>query len=337
MPVICNCYFFSGGIPLIPKRLNNRSGQFVPMAMMLMFVGVVLLFAVLNIYRVTRAKLEAQNLADAVASAVASMEASSINFTVDRNEWLNTMYAKNASGNSHQVPNISEANDYNMGESKSKNYAQLVATVNKAQQMYSNAYNRFLGAEGSATSTNAGAGGLKDILQQIDGLNTPDVQVIVYNSNDGQQAADAIGRIIGSQQVPGMPTATSGPNVLTMMQPIPYKTEDVWIKVDGKNRTSLSKLLKQPDGTIGWVHPDWDDPRATMNVKTGGGNKSQQIGAGAVVMKRVHMIRFFTDIYVVAKASAYVVRNSGVTLDPNKPGKPPAHFKPTYYIRLAAR
>src|SRR5438105_4616345 len=77
---------------LTTRLLRSRHGQFSPLAMMVVFSGVMLLVAAVNVYRVTRAKLQAQNMADAVALAVTSLEAKEINVVIDRNEWLNHLY-----------------------------------------------------------------------------------------------------------------------------------------------------------------------------------------------------------------------------------------------------
>jgi len=76
-----------------PTCRIGRRGQFVPITAMVMFTLVVFMVAVLNVYKVTSAKLKAQNLADAVALNLASQEAQAYNTVSDRNEWMNYMEA----------------------------------------------------------------------------------------------------------------------------------------------------------------------------------------------------------------------------------------------------
>ena len=82
----------------------GRSGQFIPISAMVMFTAVMFLVAVANIYKVTRAKLKVQNLADAVALNVASQMASSMNKVTDLNEFMNHMVAPGGQRASGSLP-----------------------------------------------------------------------------------------------------------------------------------------------------------------------------------------------------------------------------------------
>ena len=53
---------------------SRQSGQMIPIFAMVIFSGMMLLIAAVNVYRVTKAKLAAQNIADAVALTVAAMQ-----------------------------------------------------------------------------------------------------------------------------------------------------------------------------------------------------------------------------------------------------------------------
>jgi hypothetical protein len=66
--------------------------------MMVIFAVVVFTTAVVNVYKVAKAKLEAQNLADAIALNIASQQITGMfNVIADRNEWLNHLYSVSSS------------------------------------------------------------------------------------------------------------------------------------------------------------------------------------------------------------------------------------------------
>src|ERR1051325_10408989 len=62
-----------------PHSALDSAGQFLPITAMVMFSTVIFLVAVVNIYKITQAKLRVQNLADATALNIASQMASSLN------------------------------------------------------------------------------------------------------------------------------------------------------------------------------------------------------------------------------------------------------------------
>ncbi len=323
-------------------RFPNRRGQFIPILGMLVFTSVVLLVAVSNIYKISKAKLEVQNMADAAALAIAALEAKAINVVVDRNESLNHLYEANARRNPNQLPEISNAHRSEMTwDRMGEQYARLVGTINQAQYLFASAYNRFLGADaGSANGTptqNSGVGSLSDILHEIDGFRDPNVQVFVYNTQAGEGYADTGAEQLRQASESGFLTANGGDNIhVGQMAPVNFEPVDVKVKDKGVMK-SLASYLHSPT-PIGWMRPIWQvGPQNGIQVKLANGEIQQTIGAGAIVVKRVRLMGF-GRISVKSKSVAYVVRRSGVsTGDPHTPDIPPAKFKPTFYVQLAGR
>jgi hypothetical protein len=326
-------------------RPLGRSGQFIPITAMVLFSGVMLMVAGANIYIVTKAKLQVQNMADAAALAIAALEAKEINVVVDRDEWLNHMYPAGTKPNSNQLPRISDASKWNAPNiTEATSYAQLVATINKAQSMFIDAYTRFMGADtGTSTLGNSGAGALADILGEIDGLKDPSVTVVVYNTSQGpgeaeQQAANA------SQANQG--NSAGGAQIVNGgLQQIPIKTEDITLASDGQGNKNvkLSKILGLPqddNNKIGWMRPVWESGNMTPP-----GQSKPVIGAGAVVVKRVQLLfsmPLFRTVNVTARSTAYVVQNSGLSVQTGtssigtNPAPPTTGFRPTYYVKLGS-
>src|SRR5438309_1843315 len=136
------------------RRLRSEHGQFIPISAMVMFTIVVFMVAVLNVYKVSRAKLEVQNLADATALHLSAQQATILNHVNDRNEWLNHMYSGPFANKyidptgqappslpTRQMPNINEAAKPSSGHYFVFNsspdavaYARLLRTVNDAQK-----------------------------------------------------------------------------------------------------------------------------------------------------------------------------------------------------------
>jgi hypothetical protein len=155
---------------------NGSSGQFIPISAMVMFTMMIFMIAVVNVYRVSRAKLKIQNLADAAALNLASQQAQAYNLIADKNEWLNHMVAGVPSpsdpnapagirdcslfndANKTLIPGVSCAEN-NGGKNKktadlwaardpvfqrhifysvngARNYAMVVHTVNEAQRLF---------------------------------------------------------------------------------------------------------------------------------------------------------------------------------------------------------
>lgn len=335
---------------LLP-RLRSRRGQFLPLTAFVLVTGVIFLEAVVDVYRVSKAKLEAQNLADASALAVAALQARCINAVMDRDEWLNHMYAPDSSGkvvkNKHQLPNISDANGTNLNADQAKNYATLVATINRAQLMFAQAYNNFLGTGGQTSSMNAGVGSLADILSEIGGLSDPGVSVFFFNTSADDGAVQG-----QMQQQSAQPNASAqgGTNFHGSLKPLVFKTEDITIyNTDDKKNETLNSLFYQgqtPDPIlkVGWMHPDWS--QNTMHITSPGksGTTQDTIGTGVYVTKAVSLL-LLPAVTVKAKSIAYVLKASGVasredaglppSKGPNGEDLPPPSFRPTYYIQLA--
>src|SRR4051812_26793243 len=173
--------------------LSNPRGQFVPISAMVMFTAVIFMLAMVNVYKISRAKLKVQNLADAAALNLASQQAQAYNVVVDRNEWMNHMINGAPSPSDPQAPaNFRDCSIFNAAnaplipgiscaentgrtgrvsdiptsdrafkrhifnsEDGVKNYAALIATLNEAQFLFVQAYNNFLGAGGGASSASS--------------------------------------------------------------------------------------------------------------------------------------------------------------------------------------
>jgi hypothetical protein len=319
-------------------RLDSRQGQFIPITALVVFTSITFLVGAVNVYRVARAKLQAQNIADAAALAIAAMEAKEINVVIDRNEWMNHMYpdADRNKNNPNQLPNISDASKWGggSGDNEQQQYAQLVATINQAQQMFQAAYNRFLGDNSSAAG-NGGAGGIVDILSEISGLKDRNVQLIIFNTDEGQSRAVDFEKTIMQNSSSIDANTNAGAHVITAgrMAGVQFKTVDVKLG----NGQSLSKILKSKD-PIGWMRPDWEVKNNTgLTMNTTPGQSQSVIGAGAIVIKNVElMLPFIPRKAVIARASAYVVKSSGLSSDsPSNLDKAPVQFRPTYYVKLA--
>src|SRR5438105_1869864 len=88
-------------VPSSRGRRMGRRGQFIPISALVMFTIVTMMVAVVNVYRVARAKLKVQNLADAAALNIASQIVHSLNTVTDRNEYLNHTNETKASNPDH--------------------------------------------------------------------------------------------------------------------------------------------------------------------------------------------------------------------------------------------
>jgi hypothetical protein len=335
------------------------------MAYMVLFTAVFFLVAVINLYQVARAKLQVQNIADEVALAVAALQAKSINVVMDRDEWLNHMYPEDQKDpkKKAQFPGISDAAKHPFdstatGSHDAYQYAQLVNTINMAQMMFQQAYNRFLGASDGTTGQSYGAGGLSAILHEIAALNDSNVRVIVFNNNSGEDNAKQHAQDVMKNGKSNFPVTTDNIEPQAMAS-VPFITEEVHLeKNDHKTLTEVlygSKDKIPPHTTpVGWMRPDWDNSQNSLKVKTGSGQESGQIGAGAIVIKHIQLQNpFFRDVYVKAESKAYVVKGSGLSVKPGTlragaggmtsagqpattTGDPPPTFHPTYYVKLGA-
>jgi hypothetical protein len=329
-------YGFSPPRPLAPSlpRLRSQSGQYVPMTSMILFTAVLLMIAGVNIYRIAKAKLVAQNLADATALAVASLEAKAINTVVDRNEWMNNMYSKNYQFKKGvSLPNISEENKELKSQQSAQAYANLVATINRAQRMFRQAYDNFLGTKDPTASNGSGSAALADILWEIEGLRDPYIlSVSVYNHNINVPA-------FPSGSIPGTLTPDLSSKLHVDMNSLKFNTVDVPIKVNGKPNSLTELSGGNPQGgedqMVGWMHPVWDSKDNALDVQvTPNGGQESHWGAGVTIVKLVPLFMFAPQT-VTATSLAYVVDGAGVATMKSAPSKPPSSFRPTFYATLA--
>jgi hypothetical protein len=319
--------------------LRDRKGQFVPLTTMILFTTVLLMIAAMNVYRIAKAKLQVQNMADAAALAVASMEAKAVNTVVDRNEWLNHMYGAGYTPKPGvSLPSLSQANNYHFKQAATAQaYAQLVATINKAQGMFALAYNNFLGAPpqgGNNTASNgSGNAALADILSEITGLQDPHILAVsVYNNNNARSSADQNASTIADAAAnSGARTFNLGNKLAVGMQALQFDTVEVPITADKSKAKSLSDLA---GGKVGWMHPRWDLNTLDVQVSKNSGTQPRW-GAGVTIVKEVPLFLFGMK-KVRATSQAYVV-NAGVDSGNNDPKNPtlPRLFKPEFYAQLA--
>jgi len=335
----------------------NRSGQFVPMAAMVMFTVVVFLGAVVNVYKVARVKLKVQNLADAAALNVASQIASSINKVTDLNEWMNHFIEVSPNGPSKpgDVPDCVHVNaslpPLSCAENPNKNtslnlfpakgdaaaYARLVNTVNQSQMMFINVYNNFIGAGVGSSGSAASNSSLKSILlSDIPELADPGTLVTIWNSAGADPTSSNLPPPGGSS------LNTSG------IQPLKFKIHDITVSyrttvpilnVPGPNESmSLGVLLKtgnQAAQPVGWM--DLDSSASPLLSVTTARGPQLRLGVGVKVQRSVEVIGGLT-IPVSAESVAFVVDGSGEMGD-SKPDPFIANverpvFKPTYWVKL---
>ncbi len=345
-------------------RSLGRSGQFIPISAMVMFTTVVFMVAVSNIYKVTRAKLKVQNLADAVALNISSQMASSMNKAADLNEWMNHFIDPGPNGPASQpgkpppcvgidpnLPPLSCAENrlgsknLNMFASirNAQSYGKLVQTINKSQDLFSNTYNNFIGAGTSSRGGSANGSLWSILLSDIPDLK--DTHVIVWNTKPPtQQPAMASN---ANSNAP--PLDTNG------MQELKFKTHDIIIgywnekcvlgichKTNPQYRTLGDVVLFGEKGEgknnvvpepfkIGWKEFDYANSPHLDNLPVA--DKNPRVGAGAEVSMTVQMA--WRTITVSARSQAFVVKDSGVMgIDPSIDLLRPV-FKPTYWVKLA--
>lgn len=328
-------------------RLRHRRGQFLPLVMLVIATTVLFLVAMANVFRVSKTKLELQNLADATALAVASLQAKSINVVVDRNEWMNNLYAGiNAENflaeynrNDNLLPSISHANGHPFKDDNyARNYAKfIVASVNKAQWMFKRKYDQFLGAHSATGSSGGGQAALQDILLEIRGLTKPGTHVYVWNR--GKKDLEDVER---SETIkPEDPWMLSAESMSAMK----FVTEPITVKMKNGRMMKLSQLvgnaqyLSGDNNEIGWVRPDWSS--VAIEIKDQDGNLSPRIGTGVIVSRAVRLLPAGKKI-VLARSFAYVDPKSGLveeggTTSGSQVGtaRPPKKgFRPTFLVRL---
>jgi len=344
-------------------RLSER-GQFIPISAMVMFTTVVFLVAVLNVYKVSRAKLQIQNLADAAALNVASQMASSLNKVADLNQWMNNMLAGQTT-KPGDVPNCANVyQDYppiacaeNPTKSSHLNrfslkgnaaaYALIVQKVNQTQQLFVDTYNNFIGAGSRTMGASTAHGSLESILlADIPELGDPGTKVVVWNTNSSKPQLPNLKAI-------APPTAATAASSLDAsgMQPLKFKIHEVtvtyktvvpFVNIPGPDvAKTLTQLISNNSGAtpVGWMEQDPNQP--SINVGAGGSPKSR-IGAGVMVIRQVKLpFLLGKAVTVTSQATAYVVEGSGMMgsqadmqPDPSTGALRPV-FKPTYWVKLA--
>jgi hypothetical protein len=239
--------------------LKRNSGQFIPIATMVLFTMVVFMVAMVNIYKVSRAKLKAQNLADAAALNLAAQQAQAYNIVADRNEWMNHMVAggetptsgPNAPDNPcvgldtryllgiscveadaryHSVDTMKRSRHIFHSKSGTENYANVVKTVNDAQKLFVRAYNSFINGSGGGSSSLAGAGSMEELLKNdIPELkNDPSIQLFTWNDHSAEgSAVGAAQSLLGSREKMG--GAGGGAAVKSLMQPLSFAVKNIHV------------------------------------------------------------------------------------------------------------
>lgn len=357
--------------------LRAESGQFIPISTMVMLSTIVFLVAIVNVYKIAQAKLKVQNLADATALNVASsMVASSLNVQADRNKWLNHLYAGMPDPNdlptqNGQDPcadfyggkmlpplscaenNTSNANNHKaeamrngyifFSDDGAKAYAQLVHTINLAQELFQNVYNNFMGAgnqTGSGSSLSGGGSLWQNLQTDIPDLNDPSIHFAVWNNSSGEQT---LGQQLSQNSVDSL--KGSGPLVGSSMTPLKMTPHNVKVLIWQKTGTwltgynpfghieekTLGDLAGEPKG-VGWMQFDPNDAnQPKISVASASGGTSQQLGVGVMVRKDVSLMGL-PPYAVVAKAKAYVVNGSGQVATPNAEHP---RFDPKFWVKLA--
>jgi hypothetical protein len=344
------------------KRLKEEAGQFLPIAAMVMLTAVVFMVAVVDVYRVSRAKLKVQNLADAVALNIATQEARALNTVADRNEWLNHMVddavAQKLSYDPKIIParlsdveNLDQSNSDRGGYvfdsiDGAKAYASVVQTINDAQGLFKDAYDKFIGA--SSNTGNPGIGSPGDLMgtlaADIPDLFQPGMHLFVWNSKPGEELAKGNLKTLESQNGT---SANPQNSVMPYMLPLKFATHDtrvkitynnIWGQIGGYKSKTFRELLGSTD-PIGWMEPDMS-PAGMPTIALKEGANADHIGAGAMVTQDVNIIG--GTVHVTAQAQAYIVNGSGASGESGSPtqffnpyGGPlgPA-FSPTYWVKL---
>jgi hypothetical protein len=240
------------------KALKRSTGQFIPIVSMVMFTMVVFTIAMVNVYKVSRAKLKVQNLADAAALNLAAQQAQAFNIVVDRNEWMNHMVAGGETPTTgpyvrnENNPCIGVNSLYRLGIScvdndprfftekevlsrhifHSKagaiNYAGTVKTVNDAQKLFVQAYNTFLNGQGGGASALRSNGSMAALLKSdIPELkNDPTIHMFVWNSAGGESTAVSQAQAMLKKKEK-ISDEDSGASIKTIMEPLNFAIRHV--------------------------------------------------------------------------------------------------------------
>jgi hypothetical protein len=317
------------------KRLNQH-GQFVPMTTMILFTVVLFLAAVLQIYKVSMAKLKVQNLADAVAMNLASQMAQAINVVTDRNEQLNHLYDDSVPKNKQLLPKLADVERHTFeGKVGAIGYANLVKTVNDAQEIFKDNYNTFIGDKTLAN----GAKSMSQILRDdIEDLSDPSLRVVTWNYQGAEDRARQTAERV--QQDP----SKVGSQIQGEMIGLKFKTHDIRTffyegkepfkhpvpcrfsaLLAGKTGKALDQTI--PGQEVGWKELDTGQGAPLLHPK---GTPRVRIAVGAHVVKQVDV--FGVSVGVMATSIASVVPGSGAIPVAGQTGK--LDFRPTYRVVL---
>jgi len=330
---------------------EHQRGQFIPMAAMVMLSVTVFMVGIVNVYRISRAKLKAQNLADAVALYIASQMTQSMNHVADRNEWMNILYANpndpnstSASSDPCVVPKNSPpglgcfaSGRANSGQYEYvfsnlqtvQDYARLVQTINQIQTLFMNSYNMLLGANGIVSPSNGQSSLKENLLRNIPALNDQGVQLVVFNSGQTRSNAES-----SAAQMSNTPNPGPGPNLqVNNLDGIKFApaSQPVTVKyytgnaITGfhKTPTTLSAALGSPVGGM-----DFQTGSAALSGTVGSSNTNPTMGAGAIVTLAVTLTGLGST-QVQARSIAYVVSSAGnVAYDTQ------GRASPTYWVKL---
>jgi hypothetical protein len=326
---------------------NNRRGQFIPMATLVMLSVLIFMIGMVNVYRISRAKLKAQNLSDAVSLYLASQMAQSVNMVTDENEWLNHLYVDTSDPRTaqtahdpcnrtdpHQPPGLGCFYGAKNGDGfqfqhqlSFKGYASLVQTINHVQQKFASTYNNFIGAP--TTQGSNGVAMLRgNLLQQFPDLNDSNIHLITYNSEISKTSADTQSKqSFKPSNKPNDPVLDLG-----YMRPLNFVadgTRSFDYKQCGVLRCTdahgtMSSILGTTD-PVGFMK--FDERNGTGNIYL---NSSKKVlGAGAIVTISVPLIGLGSPS-IQAKSSAYVVMSAGSLT----PDQTMGTFSPTFWVKL---
>lgn len=316
----------------------------MPMAALVMLSAVIFIIGVANVLKVSRAKLKAQNLADASALYIASQVARSLNAAADRNESLNHFYANPndpKAGTTGSNVCSSQGKNYPVGlgcfasrganayefptKTFAQTYAKLVQRINQIQTLFKNANNVLLGAPQTGALTQGSPQTLQaNISRQIPGLTEPGVSVVLFNTASGFNSAKS-----EAERLKDNPQAPSRPLDAGRMKAVEFKFEPVRVTYKkalteggGTETKTLTELAGQQSPDIGFQVTDDSQPQDAFLV-------NNNRGGGAIVTVPVQLIGLGTT-RVQATAMAVVINKSGsVGFDPQS-----GHAYPTFLVRL---
>jgi hypothetical protein len=190
------------------RVLKRNNGQFIPISAMVMFAMAVFMVAIVSVYKVSRAKLKVQNLADAAALNLATQEAQAYNVITDRNEWMNHMTAGVPSPSDPNAPaNVKDCSIFNMGKPNDLLVPPIGCVENtidpKSKQVFSRrVWTKETGGRGDPRTAKSGAIGYAMLVHTINVAQKLFNQA--YNSFLGASGAAASGMNTGPSNFIGL-------------------------------------------------------------------------------------------------------------------------------------